>query len=88
VQKDLFVGCFAEMYNKRGEFWKAYNHTFQKRPLNYTEGEVFPISLASGITDFITETWGLTFNGKIDMNTGLDKYQFDPSALGMGEFYR
>jgi len=80
VKKKHFGGVYAEMYNKRGDFWKAYNHTFQVRPLGNT-GEEFPISLCSGITDFITETWILTFNGKLDMNTGLSPYEFDPGSL-------
>ncbi|MFO7963668.1 MAG: DUF1329 domain-containing protein [Desulfobacterales bacterium] len=81
VSKRNYAGIYAETYNRRGEFWKGYFQSFQVRPLGDT-GEQFPISICSGVCDFITQYWYFSWTGELNMNTGLNPIQFDPGSLG------
>ncbi len=82
VKKQNFGGVYAEIYNKSGQFWKGYNQSFQVRPLGNT-GEMFPISICSGVCDFITQYWYFSWTGSLDMDTGIDPKRFDPGSIGM-----
>ena len=75
-------GIYAEIYDKRGEFWKGNATSFKVRPLGDSTTDFYPLRLCGGMTDFKTRFWSISFVGELNTNIGLDPKLFQPGGLG------
>jgi hypothetical protein len=82
VDKTRFWVWYAQMYDKQGNFWKAFWNASNTRPLPTTHGnEEYKIQGGSGITDFRSLLWVVTVTGKLEFNVGINAENFLPGAL-------
>ena len=83
VDKNRYWCIYAQMYDKKGDFWKGFWNGSQSRPLKTPYGdEAYRIQCGSGITDFKTSFWVITITGDLLMNLGADPNLFQPGSLG------
>ncbi|MFO7964949.1 MAG: DUF1329 domain-containing protein [Desulfobacterales bacterium] len=83
LDKTRFFVLYAQMFDKKGEFWKGFWNGGQIRPVETTYGEEpMVVQSSSGITDFKTGYWVQTLTGVLEMNKGADPNYFQPGTLG------
>ncbi len=84
VSKQNFKVCYTEIFDKQDEFWKGYYNCAQRKMLKTGEGkeEAYPITSASGMSDFKTQYYTATITGNLIMNGGITPDKFDPGVLG------
>jgi hypothetical protein len=83
VDKTRYWCIYAQMYDKKGDFWKGFWNGSQARPLKTPYGEEsYRIQCGSGISDFKTFFWVVTVTGELLMNLGADPNLFQPGSLG------
>jgi hypothetical protein len=83
IDKNRYWCIYAQMYDKKGDFWKGFWNASQSRPLISPYGEeAYRIQCGSGISDFKTFFWVVTVTGELEMNIGPDPSLFQPGALG------
>ncbi|MFO7965906.1 MAG: DUF1329 domain-containing protein [Desulfobacterales bacterium] len=84
VRDRHWAGFYAEIYDKRGEFWKSNTTSFIVRPLGNSKTDFYALRLGGGAVDYKTQYWTINFVGDLNTNTGLDQERFDPSIFGGG----
>ena len=82
VDKVRFWVMYSQIYDKNGEFWKAFWNGAQTRIVKTTHGEEpLAIQSSSGIIDFKTGNYYGSRTAWLDMNCGVEKEYFRPETL-------